>query len=481
MRKVFLSSTAKDLKEYRDKVFEALERLDGWKCIRMEAFGAQAASALEFCRQEVRACDLFVGILGHLYGSCPEGSDISYTEDEYLTAEKAQKPCLMFLASEDFPLPVSLHESDEFRARQRAFRQRVNQSVIRDVFVSPQDLALRVITAIRRWEEQQNARPVLVTTAPSPNRPTERPESRVELLGEFVPWMCNRQTQEDTFKSHFAGQIRRTGKAPQVYVLPSLESEIPAKLVERFRRVTLKQYLASCLKKGDSLDGLSASDPEITEKKIDWPESTGTLAERQQRLETALFGALDETYLYRTGAKFDPAEFVSLTNHMEEPVVMLRHTLRLSDWDAETGALLQWYLGFWAAVGQLNPKPLWLVFLVIHYPPKEKTSLWKSWFAPATFDRQRIDKVLQAVLPNWLAGARPTEPANCLGRMLDEVPCIKRDDVSEWLDKFQILDEVTRLKRLDALFKAGECRSLNTLHPELDQLCREENQRRGAR
>lgn len=54
MRKVFLSSTAKDLYAYRDKVAAAINRLDGFKCIRMEEFGARDQRADAFCRSPSR-------------------------------------------------------------------------------------------------------------------------------------------------------------------------------------------------------------------------------------------------------------------------------------------------------------------------------------------------------------------------------------------------------------------------------------------
>src|SRR5262249_29479065 len=56
----------------------------------------QIQDADDFCRAQVADCDVFVGILGHLYGSCPQGSEQSYTEREYDAAVAATKPCLMF-------------------------------------------------------------------------------------------------------------------------------------------------------------------------------------------------------------------------------------------------------------------------------------------------------------------------------------------------------------------------------------------------
>ena len=103
---VFLSSTAKDLQPWRDAVAEAIGKLSGFHCIRMEDFGAVDAAPADLCRKKVAESDIFVGLVGHLNGSSPEGSDLSYTQIEYEEAKRKRKPRLMFMADDDFPLPA---------------------------------------------------------------------------------------------------------------------------------------------------------------------------------------------------------------------------------------------------------------------------------------------------------------------------------------------------------------------------------------
>ena len=83
IRKVFLSSTWRDLHDYREAVFLALQACDDIRVVRMEDFGARDEMTDEFCRSKVAECDLFFGIVGHCFGSCPKGSDKSYTQQEY--------------------------------------------------------------------------------------------------------------------------------------------------------------------------------------------------------------------------------------------------------------------------------------------------------------------------------------------------------------------------------------------------------------
>ncbi len=172
MKTAFLSSTAKDLAEYRQAAYKVFEGLDDWHCVWMEDFGARNWEADDFCRAKVAECDVFVGIVGHLYGSCPEGSDQSYTEREYEAAIATGKPRLMFLAPEGFALPMHLREPDTKWRKQRAFRDRVNAERIRDTFASPADLAWKVVQAIRNLEHEQ---------ATVEERPSARPEGVLPL------------------------------------------------------------------------------------------------------------------------------------------------------------------------------------------------------------------------------------------------------------------------------------------------------------
>src|SRR5689334_1651281 len=98
VRTAFLSSTGADLKKYRDAAYAAIQKLSDWKCVRMEDFGAQAWDVDTYCRDTVKSCDLFIGIIGNRFGSGRKGSKESYTQREYRAAREANSPMLLFMA-----------------------------------------------------------------------------------------------------------------------------------------------------------------------------------------------------------------------------------------------------------------------------------------------------------------------------------------------------------------------------------------------
>ncbi len=210
MRKVFLSSTARDLQPYRDAVFRALQACDDLRVVRMEDFGARAEMTDAFCREKVKECDLFVGIVGHYFGSSPKGSDKSYTQQEYDAAVEANKPRLMFVAPDDFPLPAHLIEEEDKRRRQRAFRARVLAEQPCAFFSDPQDLATKVVIAIRNYEfapdfsaaekrylEQIVARTELLEFVGIPD---PRQNLAVKLADIFIPLGVEEEIEESDFR-----------------------------------------------------------------------------------------------------------------------------------------------------------------------------------------------------------------------------------------------------------------------------------------
>ncbi len=157
VRNVFLSSTARDLGPYRDAVYKAISGLDGFHCVRMEDFGARDWAADDFCRAKVAECDVFVGLIGHLYGSSPPGHETSFTEREHEAAVMAEIPRLLFLASDDLRMPPSLVEPDERRRKQESFRGRVANERIVGFFDRPDPLATLVVLALSNWQRQVEA------------------------------------------------------------------------------------------------------------------------------------------------------------------------------------------------------------------------------------------------------------------------------------------------------------------------------------
>jgi hypothetical protein len=259
IRRVFLSSTAKDLKEYREAAYQAIEG-PYHHCDRMENWGAQDDEADHFCAQRVEECDVFVGIVGHCYGSLPKGKRKSYTEREYDVARRTGKPRLMFVAPDDFPVPASLIEPDEKRAKQAAFRKRVCSEGVCAPFRSPDELVAAVQQALRDWEA---AKPRARATRASASAAGFVAEYRERLWGLYTNWDLGRLGVAE------AGTTRAfEARLDEMYVPLRLQPDSPA-LALGFEPIPFEQI-------GPYQDDLRASWPIVEARgareqmQIDW-------------------------------------------------------------------------------------------------------------------------------------------------------------------------------------------------------------------
>ncbi len=151
--RVFVSSTAEDLKDHRARVFEALLLL-GDLPVAMEAFGADPGDPVEVCRERVRECDILIVLVGRRYGWVPradEGGDDrrSITWIEVDTALEAGKPVFAFLEVAD-PSAAEPAEDGPAIGRLREFREFLERDarLTRDVFTTPDNLGMKVATSV---------------------------------------------------------------------------------------------------------------------------------------------------------------------------------------------------------------------------------------------------------------------------------------------------------------------------------------------
>jgi TIR domain/Domain of unknown function (DUF4062) len=147
MSKIYLSSVSRDLTEYREAVAAAL-RDAGHEVFLSEYLGPYTASAmLEALFSSLDDSDAWVGIFGQEYGPVIEGEDnpmhLSIAEREYQYAKTHGIPFQAFLMS------VSGDQGfTESSDPMEAFLRELRSSQVVNTFSSPQELSLKVVTAV---------------------------------------------------------------------------------------------------------------------------------------------------------------------------------------------------------------------------------------------------------------------------------------------------------------------------------------------
>jgi Domain of unknown function (DUF4062) len=160
--RVFVSHTS-ELRDFpKDRPYvAAVERAIsacGHVIVDMADFPAADLPAAELCRERVRGCQVYVGVLGTRYGSpVLDMPGVSYTELEFNTATEAGLNRLVFMLdtdAADVGIPPSKLIDLEFGARQEAFRRRVREAgLVTQEFTDPATLGQLVERSLRELAE----------------------------------------------------------------------------------------------------------------------------------------------------------------------------------------------------------------------------------------------------------------------------------------------------------------------------------------
>jgi hypothetical protein len=179
--RVFVSSTARDLEDYRARVTGVVLRLEQ-QPVDMKFFGAREGAPLAECRQLAAGADAVVVIAAHRYGHVPtpaEGGDgeKSITWHEVEAARAAGRPIFAFLVDPAYPwgrekeqdrlVDAQTWEQAQEITRAvwnlRRFKASLGSAETRDLFTTPDDLSAKVTSSLagwllrrgRRWRESQ--------------------------------------------------------------------------------------------------------------------------------------------------------------------------------------------------------------------------------------------------------------------------------------------------------------------------------------
>ena len=158
--RVYISSTFKDLKAHRERVYRQLRRVNH-DVIAMEDYVAQDERPLANCLNDVACSDLYLGLFAWRYGYIPEEENprrLSITELEYRHAISEGKECLVFVLDEDFEWPPRHAGLTHWRRRsgeahQGAARRASTQKQVA-FFKTPDDLAALVAAAVEKWTKK---------------------------------------------------------------------------------------------------------------------------------------------------------------------------------------------------------------------------------------------------------------------------------------------------------------------------------------
>jgi Sulfatase-modifying factor enzyme 1/Domain of unknown function (DUF4062) len=133
-RRVFLSHTSEfasfpEKKSFIDAAVAAVNRAGCVPC-DMGYFTARDEKPAEYCKERIRECDVYVGVMGFRYGSpVRDRPEVSYTELEFEAAcETSAVERLVFVLDQVAQVPVGLFSDNQYGDRQVKFRKRISDA-----------------------------------------------------------------------------------------------------------------------------------------------------------------------------------------------------------------------------------------------------------------------------------------------------------------------------------------------------------------
>ena len=142
--RVFVSSTWLDLQPERRALMDALNRMEEMRFVGMEFFGNRPDDTHDASIDQVDLCEVFVGIIGHRYGS-------GITEAEYRRARELGLPCFVYF-KHDAEVRPELTDGDAALAVKLAgFKQDLLRGHTVKEFATPEELAANATADLHNW------------------------------------------------------------------------------------------------------------------------------------------------------------------------------------------------------------------------------------------------------------------------------------------------------------------------------------------
>jgi hypothetical protein len=167
---VMISSTARDLPDYRRQAMDACVR-QGMFPIMMEHLPAMDDDAISASIAMVDEAEIYLGIIAQRYGHIPKGHDISITEMEYNHAKTRGIPCLIFIMDEKSSDATPTDEDAAKTVKLSAFKDRLKADQVVNFFETPADMRAQIINSLSKfYTRQMNVlhRSSLIPAAPEP-------------------------------------------------------------------------------------------------------------------------------------------------------------------------------------------------------------------------------------------------------------------------------------------------------------------------
>lgn len=351
--KIYISSTYSDLKKERNAAAEAVRQLEHTAVI-MEDYTATEQKPLDKCLEDVRGCDIYIGIIAYRYGFIPEGYQKSITHLEYEEAHNQGIPRLLFMIGDEAPWPKKKHDEDSVKIS--AFRKTISREHTISILKDGAELPLKVTAAlsneIKELENKTRKKEGGVRVR------ALRPECGIPLI---LPYLGNRGKQRDKLINALPKSQKAHHFKPLIGVIHGDERECHDKFIENLQDYMLPEML-------NMPRGVNSVEKQI----IKWPDSSGQVNKRYKSLKHEVALAITKNY------EADAQKIVAALNLRLNPL-MLYSTIHTEGWRENDRELITRWLKYWNDLPELAVGKKLFLFLCVKYKNIDEETLFRKW------------------------------------------------------------------------------------------------------
>ncbi len=383
VHKIYISSTKEDLEELRRTAAKVILDVKHFP-VAMEHYNSTNEKPLDQCLNDIRDCDIFVGIYAFRYGFIPDGHNKSITHLEFEEARKENKTLLLFLINEDVPLPKKHIDDDQ--AKIKEFREVISRERVVTIIEDLKDFGASLSASI------QNANP-------DPDRiPTP-------VISPILPYLADRSSQEAELEFTLDECEGELHEKPMICIVHGNELECHNKFIERLEEVMLPEIL----------DGPGSVPVGMT--MVEWPSMKANIKIRYKKLINNINSAL-------TGNRQAKMEKIKEKLDNQINPQMISFMLPVAAWEKNEDELIRKWLEYWNHFPDLNGGRKLMVFLSIKYkdiPDKEAEGA--KYFTSRNKSAE-----------NFIDTLKYEEYTNIVGLTMEELKAVTYSDVDCWLD-----------------------------------------------
>lgn len=404
MLNVYVSSTYDDLVELRRSVVYAINKLNGYHVVYMENYTADTRKPLEKCLDDVRSCQIYVGLLGSRAGFVPEGEREAITRLEYDAAREKRLSCLFFVLPERFK---PSQDADDV-ARIRAFRDLAQREHTWKRIEDEDEIGLDVLAALFAEAQQRmgwgagSGFPPLLPFAC--DRIPQRQTLQLAMARSSSPEddIDGKPSTASDESPRAAGTTSQSPSVPTpsptpVCVIHGVHQQAPDKFVEWLTAELLGKIVGE----------------RVSELAIQWPRRTAS----DRDFSELLVGSIAEVAQVRRPTHKELMSVVSERPH----AYFFSTRLVVGDWREEDAARLVAFCDFFSPWNAVDNPPKAIVIWYTYQPPvaKKPYEFWKS-------DDSKVvnERIRNAI--GELAKNRPTV------KVLDELESVPLEDAEDW-------------------------------------------------